>query len=115
MGYVIHVDNSDFFRKLMKTFLVEHGLECKSFSRGNDVVQAVNAGEASYVITGLELADMSGEELVKRLVAASCSVPIITLSSNEEEEQTKRLAALGVKATILKSGNWKEELDQLLR
>jgi hypothetical protein len=41
-------------------------------------------------------------------------VPIITLSSNEEEELAKRLTALGVKAAILKTGTWKEELRRIL-
>jgi two-component system cell cycle response regulator len=114
MSRVIHVDNSEFFRKLMKTFLSEMGLESQSFERGEDTINAVNAGEVSFVITGLALADMSGEELVKRIIASSHPVPIIAVTSNDETAQAARLSALGVKANILKSGNWKEELRNIL-
>jgi DNA-binding response OmpR family regulator len=98
----------------MRTFLTEQGLESESLERGEDVVNAVNTGEVSFVITGLALADMSGEELIKRIIASSHSVPIITVTSNDEEAQAKRLSALGVKANILKSGNWKDELRNIL-
>jgi CheY-like chemotaxis protein len=114
MSYIVHADNSEFFRKLMKHFLAEIGLESEGFERGEEAINAVNSGKASCIITGLALADMSGEEFIKRLVGASRQVPIIAVTSNEEENQAKRLSALGVKATILKSGDWKNELRQLL-
>ncbi|MDR2052740.1 MAG: response regulator [Treponema sp.] len=114
MSKVIHVDNSEFFRKLMKTFLSELGLESESFERGEDAVNVVNGGEVSFVITGLALADMSGEELIKRIIASSRPVPVITVTSNDETAQAKRLGALGVKANILKSGNWKDQLRDIL-
>ena len=114
MSRVIHADNSEFFRKLMRTFLSEMGLESESFERGEDVINAVNAGNVSFVITGLALTDMSGEELIKRIIASSHPVPVITVTSNDEASQAKRLSALGVKANILKSGNWKNDLRNIL-
>jgi DNA-binding NarL/FixJ family response regulator len=114
MGKVIHADNSEFFRKLMRTFLSEMGFESESMERGEDVIKAINAGEASMVITGLSLADMSGEELIKRIIATPHPVQIITVTSNTEEAQAKRLSALGVMANILKSGDWKGELQNIL-
>ncbi|MDR2479819.1 MAG: response regulator [Treponema sp.] len=115
MGYIVHVDNSEFFRKLMKTFLTELGFECNSLERGEDAVQAVNSGEASLVITGLELAGMHGEELIKQLVTASRQVPVIAVTSNGDAALAARLAALGARAVILKSGDWKGELRKHLK
>jgi DNA-binding response OmpR family regulator len=114
MSRVIHADNSEFFRKLMRSFLTEIGLESENFERGEDVVNAVNMGDVSFVITGLALADMDGEELIKRIIASSHPVPVITVTSNDEDARTKRLAALGVKASIKKSGNWKDDLRNIL-
>ncbi|MDR3146528.1 MAG: response regulator [Treponema sp.] len=114
MSKVIHADSSEFFRKMMRSFLSELGLESDSFERGADVINAINTGEASFVITGLTLADMGGEELIKRIIASSRSVPVIIVTSNDEAAQAKRLSALGVRAKILKSGNWKDELRNIL-
>jgi two-component system nitrogen regulation response regulator GlnG len=115
MKHVIHADNSEFFRKLMRTFLSERGLESESFANGEDVLDAAAAGRVSFVVTGLELTDMSGEILIEKLAALPRKVPVIVVTSNEEAVQTKRLEVLpGVKATILKSGDWKEELGHFL-
>jgi len=110
--YVIHADNSSFFRKVMKHFLSELGIECKSVERGEDVLDAVESRKVSCVITGLELLDMSGEDLLKRLLFASYSMTIIAVTGSESEERAQRLSELGVKATIQKGGDWKEKLRE---
>ena len=120
MKHVIHVDNSEFFRKLMRSFLSEKGLECESFEKGEDAVNAVAEGKASFVITGLELADMSSEEFLKRLMTLPQKTPIIVVTSsdeavNDQAAKHKRLEALGVKAIIMKSDDWKTALENLLR
>jgi len=115
MKHVIHVDNSEFFRKLMKSFLSEKGMECESFEKGEDAVNAVSGGRASFVITGLSLADMGGEEFLKRLMTLPQKTPVIVVTSSDEIKKLKRLEALGVKGIILKSGDWKTELGKILR
>jgi two-component system cell cycle response regulator len=114
MKHIVHVDNSEFFRRLMKTYLSEKGLECESFESGEDAVNAVKGERVSFIITGLALADMSGEELIKRLTVLPRKTPVIVVTSKEDALQSKPLEALGVRAVILKSGNWKGELDNIL-
>jgi CheY-like chemotaxis protein len=115
MKHIIHTDNSEFFRKLMKTFLSELGRESESFERGEEAIEAVKAGRANVIITGLQLADMSGEEFIKRLTVSSQAIPVIVVTSSEEEIKEQRLNALKVKAVIRKSGDWKGELQKLLK
>jgi CheY-like chemotaxis protein len=99
----------------MKSFLTEVGLDSESFERGEDAVEAVKEGKVSFIVTGLELSDMSGEEMIKRLAVLPGKIPIIAVTSNEEAANSKRLKALGVKAIILKSGDWKKELKKILK
>jgi len=109
---VIHVDNSGFFRKVMKIFLSELGISAESYDRGEDVLDAVESHRVSCVITGLELLDMSGEDLIKKLLFATHAMTIIAVTSSEDEVRIQRLAELGVKATIQKGGDWKEKLRE---
>jgi DNA-binding NarL/FixJ family response regulator len=69
-------------------------------------------GKVSCVITGLELADMSGEDLIRKLLFAAHSMTIIAVTGNEDEERAQALAELGVKATIQKGSDWKEKLRE---
>jgi FixJ family two-component response regulator len=114
MVSVIHVDNSGFFRKMMKIFLSELGLYCESFERGEDVLDAVETRKVSCIITGLELVDMSGEDLIRRLLFAAHPMTIIAVTGSDDDERIKRLADLGVIATIQKRGDWKEKLREYL-
>jgi len=114
MKHVIHVDNSEFFRKLMKSFLSEKGQEYEGFEKGEDAINAVSSGQASFVITGLELPDMSGEELLKRLITLPQKTPIIIVTSNDVTDKLKHYKSLGVKAIIMKSDDWKAELGKIL-
>ena len=114
MKHIIHVDNSDFFRKLMRTFMAEMGQELESFENGADAIEAVKSGKANCVITGLELSDMRGDEFIKRLQVAAQSLPVIVVTSKENDADEKRLKALGVKAIVQKSGDWQKELKKYM-
>lgn len=113
MSSVIHVDNSGFFRKLMKVFLAELGLECESYERGEDVLDAVANKKISCMITGLELPDMTGEELIRRVTISAPPMTIIAVTASKNEDRIYRLNGMGVKGIIQKGGDWKEKLREL--
>jgi two-component system cell cycle response regulator len=116
MGRIIHVDNSEFFRKGMKSLLSELALETEGLDRGEDAIKAIKAGGVSGVIMGLELADISGEEFIKRLtVSVDPFPPVIVVTSDEEDARVKRLDALGVGAVIRKTDNWKDKIRNILK
>jgi len=110
--YVVHADNSRFFRKVIRIFLSELGVDSDSFDRGEDVLDEVGKRKVSCVITGLELADMSGEDLISQLIYSGHSMTIIAVTSSENEERKSSLESMGVKATIQKGGNWKDKLRE---
>ena len=109
---VIHVDNSRFFRKVMQAFLSELGVHSENFERGEDVLDAIGTRKVSCLITGLELVDMSGEELIRQVLFSGHSMTIIAVTGSEDDKRMKDLENLGVKATIQKGGNWKEKLRE---
>jgi len=110
--YVIHADNSGFFRKVTKVFLAELGVDSDGFDKGDDVLNEIGSRKVSCVITGLELADMTGEELIRQLQYSGHSMTIIAVTSSGNEDRIKSLENMGVKATIQKGGNWKEKLRE---
>jgi DNA-binding response OmpR family regulator len=110
--YVIHVDNSAFFCKVMKAFLKELGVDSDSCNRGEEALDVIGARKVSCVITGLELPDMSGEDFIKQLIFSGHSMTIIAVTGSGNDARVQKLAELGVKATIQKGGNWKEKLRE---
>ena len=109
---VIHVDNSRFFRKVMRVFLSELNVQSEDFECGENVLDVIGTRKVSCVITGLELQDMSGEELIRQLLFSGHSMTIIAVTGNDNDERIKNLQDMGVKAIIQKGGNWKEKLRE---
>jgi len=99
----------------MKNFLSELGFESRGFDRGEDALNAVKGGNVSFVITGLEMVDMKGEEMIKQIASLPNKPPIFVVTGNDNPEQSERLKALGVNGIVLKSGGWKEDLGRFLR
>jgi len=110
--YVIHADNSGFFRKVLKAFLAELGVDSDGFDNGDDVLTEIGNRKVSCVITGLELADMTGEELIRQLQYSGHLMTIIAVTSSGKESRISTLEELGVKATIQKGGDWKDKLRE---
>ena len=113
MKSIIHIDNSEFFRKIMRRFLAAEGFEVESFSNAEDANIAISGGSASMVIAGLAIAGAEGEDFIRK-VKESYSGPFVILSSSIDPEREEALLALGVKAAISKSGTWQKNLRPLL-
>jgi two-component system cell cycle response regulator len=109
MKNIVHIDNSEFFRKLMKTFLQAEGFEVESFESARDAEMAIGGGAADMVIMGLTFADTEADFLIDRTVD-SFSGPIIVVSSSLNSEREDKLIKQGIRAAISKSGSWQESL-----
>jgi len=108
MKKIIHVDNSTFFRKFMRNFLVKEGFEVESFDNVQDSNMAISGGAVDMVIIGLTFVDAEGEEFLNRI--QDCySGPIIVISSSVEKHE-EQLMSLGIKDAISKTGPWQDRL-----
>ena len=113
MKKIIHADNSEFFRKLMKTYLEKEGYEVDSFDSAQEAIFAIGAGSGDMVIMGLTFTEMEGEEFLSR-AASSFAGPVIVISSSMNDERAEQLIDLGARATLDKTGPWKESLKPYL-
>ena len=109
MKKIIHVDNSVFFRKLVRTFLKGEGFEVSSFESAQDANMAISSEIIHMVIMGLAFADIEGKEFLKKIVD-SFTGPIIVISSSVDQKMHEELVAQGITAAINKSGPWQQSL-----
>ena len=110
---VIHVDNSDFFRKQMKGFLETEGFEVESYESAQEASFAIGAGTGDIVIMGLTFSDLDGEEFAVKVIE-SFSGPVLVVSSSIDKDKEDHLLELGIKAAVNKSGQWKDALKPYL-
>ena len=97
----------------MMAFLSAEGFEVESFESAQEANIVIGSGGINMVIMGLVFADIEGEEFLKR-TAESFAGPIIVISSSIDKKTEEKLLSLGARATISKTGPWKDELRALL-
>ena len=114
MKKIIHVDNSGFFRKIMRVFLEGEGFSVEGFGSPEDANIAIQGGSAAMVISGLELAGTGGEAFIKRTIE-DFHGPVVVVSSSLDAKKETALQDIGVKACIGKAGDWKGALRRHLR
>ena len=109
MKTIVHIDNSEFFRKLVKNFLSQEGFEAESFANAEDAGMVISGGQAAMVIFGLAFAGMEAEDFIRR-TRENYAGPLVGISSSLDPKREAALRSLGVKAAINKSGPWQEAL-----
>ena len=112
---VIHVDNSDFFKKLVKTQLTELGYISENTDSGQETIDYIKNGTAEVVIMGMSLKDMEGEALLKEILLLPNKLPVIILTSNNDPAEKEKFLKMGFSAYISKSENWQEQLEKTLK
>jgi DNA-binding NtrC family response regulator len=53
---IVHIDNSEFFRKLVKNFLTHEGFEVESFDNAEDAGMVISGGQAALRSLGVKAA-----------------------------------------------------------
>lgn len=100
---ILHLEYSGFFRKLVKEMILESGHTPLESKCGGDVFKVLAQHDVSLIITGFELADMTGEALIESIRDSRYSdIPIVIITSLEANEVKKRLKGLKIDDLILK-------------
>ena len=97
----------------MRNFLEAEGFQVESFDSAQEATFAIGAGSGDMVIMGLTFSEMEGEEFLAK-IADSFAGPVIVVSSSMSRERAERLTDLGARASLDKTGPWKQGLKPFL-
>jgi two-component system KDP operon response regulator KdpE len=82
---VLVIDDEPPIRKLLRVGLSAHGYQTLEASSGKTALELVREQPPDLVILDLGLPDMQGHELLRTIRAHNDSVPIVVLSSRDDE------------------------------
>ena len=113
MKKILHLDNSQFVRKIIRNIAIEKGLQFQETDNAAEAMEILKQESIDLIITGLELADTSGEAFIQHLKKSPYGeVPVIAVTSNNSLETREELFDLGVVDYILKSELSQHRLDK---
>jgi CheY-like chemotaxis protein len=64
---ILHVERSTFFQKIVKEIILHNGMNYYASTKVADAISVLDNMHIDLIITGLELEDGSGEELIEGL------------------------------------------------
>ena len=101
--YVAIVDDDSAFANYLRTFLSLRGYETRSYSRGDEMVAAVNAGDPpDIVLLDVLMPGMDGIETLRALKAAKPDLQAIMLSGREQASTIVEAVRLGAADYVVK-------------
>jgi two-component system KDP operon response regulator KdpE len=82
---VLVIDDEPAIRKLLRVGLSAHGYQIMEASSGKTALERLGEQPPDLIILDLGLPDMQGHELLRTMRARNDSVPIVVLSSRDDE------------------------------
>ncbi len=96
MYSVLHVDNSGFFKKILKDAFTERGCGYVPVSTVDSAFDVLEKQKIDLIITALELESGSGEDLLRRVNASKFNtIPVVVISSYDSIEIREKMFSLG--------------------
>ncbi len=112
---ILHLEYSAFFRKIIHDMLIESGYNAISTKSGHDAYKVLAKDDIDVIITGLELADMTGEEIIEELRGSKYQdIPIVVITASDMAEVRQRLKGVFIDDFILKPQLTQERLEDVI-
>ena len=94
---ILHVERGSFFRKVIKDIAAQSGLVHYESDSASGAMEILKVEDVDLIITGLELADTSGEDFIEQLRRTQFNeVPVMVISSSDAMETYEKMFSLGV-------------------
>lgn len=103
MEYVLHLERSSFFAKIVRRIVEAQGFSVLHARTAQDAYTILEENDINLIISGTELEPMSGMDFIKHLSTSEyASIPVIIFTSRESLELRETLFSLGIADYILK-------------
>jgi EAL domain-containing protein (putative c-di-GMP-specific phosphodiesterase class I) len=99
---VLVVDDDASLLRLYARMLTDNGYQVQTAPCGQDAVNALNAGQFDVVMSDIDMPEMSGIELLRRVRAADIDVPLLLITGNPSVETATQAIEQGVLRYLIK-------------
>ncbi len=116
---ILHLEYSDFFRRVLKDMIIQSGHSVIESKKGGDIFKLLAQNPVDMIITGLELSDMLGEEVIEELNESQFGdLPIVVITGLDIIDLKERIKGLKINDFILKQDldlhSFQRVVDRLL-
>ncbi len=92
---VLVVDDERFFREAIRDALSAGGIECQPVANGEEALKAVEDPRIGAVVLDVRLPDLSGVEVLQRILTLRPALRVVMLSAHTEQEMVLDALRMG--------------------
>ena len=107
------VDDDDALRNSLDDLIRSIGFRTQGFPSAEAFLSSNQVHDTACLILDVRMAGMNGLELQRQLVATHCRIPIIFITSHEDEDARKRALEAGAVAYLYKPFREEELLNAI--
>ncbi len=112
---ILHLDQSDFFRGIMREIILRCGHSCVSVSGMSEALDEIHGCSFDLMLSSLEFKDGSVESLLQMMNGVDCQeIPIVVITATDSIQLREKLFALGVAGYLLKGEIDERSMKQYL-
>lgn len=105
---ILVVDDDAGLARLIEKFLRRHGYRTATASSGRDALDWLDKQRADLVVLDLQLADMSGRDIIGHLAERQRSVPFVIITGQGDERVAVEMMKLGALDYLVKDKEFLE-------
>ncbi len=111
MFSILHIDNSSFFRNMVKQTFEETGYKLLFATDVTSALDVLKNSSVDLIITGIEIKGGGGQTLLQKLNSSIYSnIPVVVVASTDSIEIRQQMFSLGVIDYIEKSATFSKKL-----
>jgi FixJ family two-component response regulator len=107
------VDDDDALRNSLDDLIQSIGFRTQGFPSAEAFLSSNQVHDTACLILDVRMAGMNGLELQRQLVATHCRIPIIFITSHEDDDARKRALEAGAVAYLYKPFREEELLNAI--
>jgi len=100
--YVAIVDDDNAVRKALATLLRAYGIETQAYASGDEFLKALSSGTPGFLITDVNMPEMTGPELQGELARRGLRIPTVVITAYDDKSLRDKCHALGAVAYLRK-------------
>lgn len=116
MKTILHLDSSEFFKKVLARLLSEKGFVHIGAKSVKEAKEILLSKKIDFIVSSLSLEEESGEEFIRWLTLGQFKViPIFVLTGNENIDEKQAMFELGVVDYMTKSTSPDEIIEHIIK
>jgi FixJ family two-component response regulator len=99
---IVIVDDDSVMRNALALFLAALGYDVESYGSASEFLAVAATTEAACLVVDIQLGDMTGIEMARKLVAGGIDLPFIFMTGSNDEQMRREAISFGTVAYLIK-------------